>query len=210
MMTDHKNHQWEEIYRRDGRVFTDLLPAFHEAVETFSDHHCESILDLGCGTGRHVVGFCGAGFEVSGFDISLTGLGLTQAWLDEAALEATLVCGDTRHNLPFADNSFQGLFSTQVIHHALLEEVRHTIKEIWRILKPAGLAFISVAARTHKDKSYKEIEPGTFIPQEGDEKGLPHHIFSPEELREEFSRFEILDLEHRADGRVMIIWVKKQ
>lgn len=209
MMTDLENHQWDEIYKRDGRVFTDLLPAFHHAVEMFSDHQCRNILDLGCGNGGHVVGFGGASFDIVGFDISSTGLGLTRAWLIEAGLEAALVCGDARHNLPFADNSIEGLFSTQVIHHALLVEIRHTIKEIWRVLNQDGLAFISVAGRTHHDTAYEEIEPGTFVPLEGDEMGLPHHIFSEDEIRVEFDKFQILEISPRYEGGVTAIWIKK-
>lgn len=209
MTSNSEQHPWEIIYQRDGRVFREMLPAYHRAVERFSKQQCHKILDLGCGNGRFVVGFSLEEFDVVGFDISPTGLSLTRDWLWEKNLQADLVCGDTRHKLPFQDNSFQGLFSTQVIHHALLIEIRKTIQEIWRVIKPGGLAFISVAGKLHQDIKYKGIEPGTYIPLEGDEEGLPHHIFTEAELRVEFSDFEILDLDPRDQGRVLTIWVRK-
>lgn len=204
-----QEHPWEKIFQRDGRVLTDLLPAFHQAVVRFSEQGCLKLLDLGSGCGRHLVGFSKAGFEICGMDISRSGLVLTQDWLAEGGIGADLVQGDFRQAFPFQGESFQGIFSTQVIHHALIEQIRFTIREIWRVLRPGGMAFITVAGSRRTSVPSREIEPGTFLPLEGDEKGLPHHIFDLEEVRREFSRFEILDLEPRDDGRVLITWVQK-
>ena len=209
MTSNSDQHPWEKIYQRDGRVFSEILPAYHQAVDRLSKHNCKKILDLGCGNGRFIIAFSLEEFNMVGFDISPTGLSLTRDWLKEKGIQADLVRGDTRHALPFQDNSFPGLFSTQVIHHALLPEIRQTIQEIWRVIKPGGLAFISVAGKLHLDINYKEIEPGTYIPLEGDEKGLPHHIFTKIELRAEFSNFEIMDLGPRDQGRVLAIWIRK-
>ena len=209
MVSASDKHPWEVIYARDGRVFNELLPAFHEAAQKFNEHLCSRILDLGCGNGRHVIGFSKLGFEVVGFDISPSGLDLTDSWLQEENLPSALIRGDYRHGLPFKDNSFQAIFSTQVIHHAVLDEIRYAIKEIWRVLQEDGLAFITVAGKTHSTSSYEEIEPGTYIPLDGDEKGLPHHIFSKDEIRIEFSNFQILEITSRAEGRVTAIWIKK-
>ena len=208
-MSNYAEHPWEKIFVSEGRVFTDLLPAFHQAVDRFSTAGIRKVLDLGCGNGRHCVGFAQANFQVTGMDISLMGLDLTRSWLGEANLQADLLCGDAREDFPILSNSFEGLFSTQVIHHALLAEIRQTIREIWRVIVPGGLAFVTVAGRTHSNLSYEEIEPGTFLPLEGSEKGLPHHIFSEERLAKAFDRFEVLDLGPRDGGKVLAIWVRK-
>jgi len=209
MKTKLNNQAWEEIFQRDGRVLAELLPAFHQAAARFSECGCWKILDLGCGCGRHAVGFSRQDFQVTGVDISPTALGLAQVWLKEEVLKADLVQADFRQQLPFREGHFQGIFSTQVIHHALVAEIRIAIREIWRVLVAGGLAFITVAARKNPELPFQEIEPDTFLPLEGDEKGLPHHIFSPAALRQEFSHFEIMDLEPRDDGRVLIIWARK-
>lgn len=203
------SHPWEAIYAREGRIFTDPIPAFSDVSERFVHHSCRRILDLGCGNGRHVIALVKQGFETVGLDISPTGLRLTREWLEAEAIHAGLVAADFRHQLPFIGGCFDGLISTQVIHHAKIKEVRMAIAEIWRVLKDDGMAFVTVAGRKHKDLPYEEIEPGTFIPLEGTEKGLPHHIFTEEELRREFSAFHVQQMERRAEGRVIISWLIK-
>lgn len=197
-------HPWEKIYKKDGRIFPEPFPRFHEAVDLFVEHGCSEILDLGCGSGRHTVHLAMENFKTFGLDISATGLGLTQDWLYEKGLESRLVLSDFRHPLPFREGSFSGVFSTQVIHHARIIAVRLAIREIWRVLSPGGVAFISVAAGKD-DEEFEEIEPGTIVPLTGSEAGLPHHIFSEEELRMEFRDFQVWDVSLRADGKVSVI-----
>ena len=40
----------------------------------------------------------------------------------------------------------------------------------------------------------KEVEPGTFLPMEGDEKGILHHHFTKDELAPLLSRYSLLEL----------------
>jgi len=204
-----KNHPWENIYSRDGRIFTEPFSAFSSVVQNFNQNQCRNILDLGCGNGRHVVALMNLNLGVVGLDISPTGLSLTQEWLEDEELPANLICGDMRHSLPFKDNCFDGLISTQVIHHSLLAEIRHTISEIWRVMTDGGIAFVTLAGKKHVDLPYDEIEPGTFVPLEGSEKGLPHHIFTEKELFREFENFQIQEISLKDKGRVRAIWLKK-
>jgi SAM-dependent methyltransferase len=103
-------------------------------VQIFQDRGCSRLLDLGCGSGRHVVHLAKEGFKVHGTDISPTGLRMTRDWLVEEGLVAGVVLADMRRPLPFCDGAFEGLLSTQVIHHAPIAAVRGTIREIWRVL----------------------------------------------------------------------------
>jgi len=203
------DHPWESIYKSEGRVFIDPPPGFKAVVETFAQHQCHLILDLGCGNGRHTIALAKEGFDTIGLDISLSGLRLSYEWLREEGLQAGLVSADARHYFPFKADSFDGLLSTQVIHHALLSEVRTTIAEIWRVLTNGGVAFISVAGRKQEGETYQEVEPGTYIPLTGTEKGLPHHIFTEEELRSEFRMFQIQEISRRDEGRVLALWLVK-
>jgi SAM-dependent methyltransferase len=205
-----KKHPWENIYAKDGRVFLEPFPGFKDVVRVFRENNCESIIDLGCGSGRHAVYFAKEGFSVLGADISLTGLKLAQDWSQEEATTFPLALIDMRVGIPFAASTFEGVFSTQVIHHAKLEQIRNTINEIERILQPEGIAFITVAARKDEGGPFEEIEPATYIPQTGSEAGLPHHIFDEENLRYEFRKFEVLEITQRADGKVLAIWIKKR
>jgi hypothetical protein len=55
------------------------------------------------------------------------------------------------------------------------------------------LIFITVATLKNQAKTWEQIEPNTFMPLDGREKGLLHHFFTPEELQALFSGFEIKD-----------------
>jgi len=206
---DANNHPWEKIFAQDGRVFTEKLPAQKEFEDRFSQHGFRQILDLGCGNGRHVVALASLDFEVIGLDISRTGLDLTQQWLNECGISAHLLKADTRHPLPLRDNVVDGLISTQVIHHAYRAEVLLAITEIRRILRPGGLAFVTVPCRSHSRRKSNKIERHTYLPLDGSEAGLPHHIFSKQRLRRAFRGFIIHDISYRDDGRILAIWAEK-
>ena len=132
--------------------------------------------------------------EVYGLDNSPAALQLALEWLVEGNLTARLTLADARHPLPYQNNSFDALVSTQVIHHALLATAQSTAAEIARVVHPGGVILVSVPASKDDDVDFVEIEPRTFLPASGSEKGLPHHIFIPEELPELFTPFETLEV----------------
>ena len=96
-----------------------------------------------------------------------------------------------------------------MIHHALTAEVLEVIREIWRVLIPGGLAFVSVTAAKHDDEDFREIEPGTFLPMKGPEAGLPHHIFNEEELLAAFGDFQVSECRLVNKGGVRTILARK-
>jgi tellurite methyltransferase len=206
---NNTNNPWDSIYQREGRFFTEPFEGFEDMADKFAQHSCRRILDLGCGNGRHVIALAKKGFRTTGLDISPNGLRLTGEWLHEEALQAGLVSADTRRYFPFEAESFDGLISTQVIHHALLADVRISIAEIRRVLTPGGMAFITMPSGNHKGEAAVEIEPNTYVPLDGKEKGLPHHIFTEQELRSEFGMFQIDEISLRNEGKLLALWLTK-
>ncbi|HSR48698.1 MAG TPA: class I SAM-dependent methyltransferase [Anaerolineales bacterium] len=188
---------WEAIYRKDANVFPEVFPRFPELAEAFAAHGCRTILDLGCGSGRHVVALAKLGFQTWGLDLAPTGLRLAARWLDEESLRAPLVLSDARLPLPVRGAAFDGLLSTQVIHHGTLATIRAAVREVRRVVRPGGLVFITVPHRLDGDVSHEEIEPGTFVPRSGIEEGVPHHIFSPQELQAEMDGFRPIEVAPR-------------
>lgn len=207
---DYRPQAWDEIFKSEGRVYNETFPRFEHLVDQFTLHRCDSILDLGCGSGRHLLSLSKLHFRVWGLDYSPAGLQLAKQWLAEEKMRVPLVRADMRFDLPFRDNAFDGLLSTQVIHHAHLNTIRRTIDEIRRVVKPGGLVFVSVPARRHEDEEYAEIEPNTFVPLEGPEKGLPHHIFSERECEQAFVSFNIIELATRGNRVITLLATKPE
>ncbi len=188
------NTQWDEIFRRDGRVFLEPAPMVIKFGEMLLARGARRVGDLGCGTGRHVVHLAQQGLECWGIDNAPTGLRLTSQWLNQVGAVAPLLLADSRFPLPFPDASFDGLLSTHVIHHARLEAVKNSAQEIRRIVRPGGLLLISVPfTMSEENHLAEEIEPGTYVPLQGSEKGLPHHIFGFDDLPELFMPCQVLE-----------------
>lgn len=93
------------------------------------------------------------------------------------------------------------MISIQVIHHNLHNKIKFCISEIERALKPDGVIFITVAAKRHKRNTTKSkmIESRTYIPLDGEEKGLPHFFYNKNLMKKDFRNFKILNI-HKDKG----------
>jgi SAM-dependent methyltransferase len=153
------------------------------------------ILDLGCGTGRHLVYFAAEGFDVHGLDAAPEGIKIAKNWLEERNLNGNLTIHRMEEGFPFQDSFFDAIISIQAMHHNKLESIKFIVQEIERVIKPGGLIFITFPKldlfKKKNGWELKEIEKGTFIPLSGPEKGLFHHYFTMEEIHKVFSGFEI-------------------
>lgn len=185
------NNPWNKIFKQNGRVFTEPHEDMPGILRLLEDRQVETILDLGCGSGRHTVCLAQRGFSVYGLDNSPKGIELTRQWLTEEGLWANLELQSMTEKLRYEDAFFDAVVSVQVIHHATIATIRGIVKEIFRILKKGGVIFVTVTMLKHRKGRFEEIESNTFVPLDGQEKGLPHHCFTPEELREVFAAFEI-------------------
>lgn len=185
---------WEKIFKQKGKVFTEPHEDMESIVQTLKKHGAEKILDLGSGSGRHIVYFAQNGFAVFGLDNSATGLNMTKTRLAKENLSAELVQQEMTDAFPWNDNFFDAVISVQVIHHADTATIRKIISEIGRTLKKNGLIFITVPKLKNQGENFEQIEQNTYIPLDGREKGLPHHYFTPEELKDFFSNFDIADI----------------
>jgi cyclopropane fatty-acyl-phospholipid synthase-like methyltransferase len=104
--------QWEMIFKNDPHLFAEPSPQAISFTKQLLDHDLSSVLDIGCGAGRHAVYMAQKGLRVTGMDNAPTALSLTRQWLDKEGLHAGLVLADTRNVLPFQSNSFDALIST--------------------------------------------------------------------------------------------------
>ena len=201
--------QWNRIFKKHGRVFDKPDEDLIKAVSFLRKHKVKKILDLGCGTGRHVIYLSKLGFDVYGIDIAEEGIKIAREWLNGEGLSANLEVGSIYKKLPYKDNFFDAIVSTQTIHHERIENIRKAIGEVERVLKPGGLIFMTLRKRKFrkfypkltilekygKQKSrYMVLDARTYVPTEGGEKGLIHYLFNKKLIRKEFKNFKIHDI----------------
>ena len=91
------------------------------------------LLDFGCGTGRHVYEFRDAGYQTFGVDL---GDYLSLRSPDDKRWFARSTDPDV-YRIPFPDESFDLIYSTQVLEH--LRYYEPALKEMRRVLKPDGI-----------------------------------------------------------------------
>ncbi len=196
--------QWNKIFKWHGKVFERLQGDMPKIAKLFKKKGIKRVLDLGCGSGRHTVYLVKNGFEVYGIDVAPIGIKMAKDWLGKEKLKANFKIGNIYKKLPYKDNFFDAVVSTQTIHHERIENIRKAIKEVERILRSGGLIFMSVRKRKlgkawkkgaiiekygFQRSRYKVIGLRTYIPIERGEKGLTHYLFNKELIRKEFKNF---------------------
>ena len=110
-------------------------PEIH-AVAQFTRHRGKRLLEVGVGAGTDHLQWARAGAECHGVDLTDAAIETTRARLALYGLESKLQRVDAE-TLPFADDTFDVVYSWGVIHHS--ERPEAIIAEIRRVLKPGGV-----------------------------------------------------------------------
>lgn len=192
---------WEKYYLGLKKLPVRLkkpVPFVVESLPLFRRYNVKSVLDLGCGAGRHCILLAKEGFNVVGIDFSRASLKMAREWVKKEKLEnVNFVCGAMTH-LPFTDSVFDALISVSVIHHAIKSQIINAIREIQRVLERKGLFLANLASvEDHRYGKGEKVEEGTFkIKEEFEEHEFEelHHFFTKEEayrLLEGFTKINI-------------------
>ena len=100
------------------------------------------VLEIGCGAGGHSALFASRGAHMTSVDITPERVISTKHKLDLLADDAPAasVLQTDAENLPFADASFDIVYSNGVLHHT--RDTERAVAEALRVLKPGGRAVI--------------------------------------------------------------------
>ena len=134
---------WDDIFSEKGKVFTEPHTDMEKIVKIFEERGVQKILDVGSGTGRHLIFFSKKGFEIYGFDASPKAISIAKEWLAEENLNVKIKLNRMEAKFPYADNFFDAVISIQVIHHNKMKDILMTVREIERVLRKGGVIFIT-------------------------------------------------------------------
>lgn len=108
-------------------------------VVRFERWRDQQVLEIGCGLGTDAVNFARAGAHYTGVDLTERAIDLVQRRFAYENLAGSLQTADAE-NLPFADNTFDLVYSHGVLHHT--PDTARAITEAHRVLKPGGTAMV--------------------------------------------------------------------
>jgi len=119
------------------------------------------------------------------------------AKLVELGLRAELIHGDLR-DPPALGPPCRLAVATRVLHHGTRRDFALATSILRGLLETGGYAVLSLpsAALTGISESGEWVEDGTFVPAEGDERGVPHHFFTPAEIRTAAGGFRAVEIQH--------------
>jgi SAM-dependent methyltransferase len=154
-----------------------------------------SVLDLGCGIGRHALFLASLGFKVFATDASPNGLAVTERAVQEAGFQ--IDCRPSLMTLlPYPDNFFDYVLAWNVIYHGTPDIVMSSVGEVQRVLRAGGLFQGTLLSK--RDTYYgkgRQIDRNTFILETDDEEKIhPHFYCDAKELLSLFGDFEIISL----------------
>jgi ubiquinone/menaquinone biosynthesis C-methylase UbiE len=118
-------------------------PRLHSAVG-FEKTSGLRVLEIGCGCGSEAARFARAGAHYTAVDLTNAAVSITRRRFQLTKLDGRFVQGDAE-NLPFADGSFDLVYSHGVLHHT--PDTPRTIREVHRVLAPGGRAVIMLYYR---------------------------------------------------------------
>ena len=104
----------------------------------------KDVLEVGCGMGTHASMLARAGARLTAIDLTERAIEVTTRRFDVFGLKGTIQRADAE-KLPFADKSFDMVWSWGVIHHSSRFEA--CLGEIARVLRPGGRLMLMVYYR---------------------------------------------------------------
>lgn len=153
----------------------------------------KSVLDLGCGLGRHAILFSKEGFKVTAVDPSPYAIDHLNHWQKGENLSIMSRVSDIK-DLPFPDNAFDCIWAYNVISHTDTRGFVEILNEIRRVLKADGQVFLTLPS---KEGNFPRLDENTIFKTEGEgEKDMPHDHVDLEAILEHFQDFEIDKIKH--------------
>jgi SAM-dependent methyltransferase len=147
-MIKSKRDYVDIVYNESDRPLTQYPSQLaHYLFNRYKVGKGASFLDIGCGRGEFLKGFIECG--VNGYAVDQSSA--AKKYCPEAELRNSDIEND---GIPYPDNFFDVVYSKSVIEHFYYPE--RLIKEMYRVLKPGGLAITLCPAWEYNYRIYFE------------------------------------------------------
>ena len=124
------NKEYNDFWSRDERWGTDSFEDVNSIVnEIIKTCGTGSILDVGCGMGAVVKEFCKRGIEAYGVDVASKPIEYNNKEVPDHFFNNSIL------ELPFKDNNFNTVITTDCLEHIRTEDIDKAIKELFRVTK---------------------------------------------------------------------------
>jgi SAM-dependent methyltransferase len=143
-----------------------------------------AFLEVGCHWGRWCIAAARQGYRPTGIDPSLEAILAARRVARQLGAEVEYVVADGRR-LPFADGSFDVVFSYSVFQHFSRDDAVAAFRELGRVLKPGGTSLVQLANVWGVRSLWNQLRERRFRE--------PRRLFdvrywSPRELEQELER----------------------
>lgn len=175
-------HQaWEDFHEHHSGNAYPEIPIVRFVLRNFGNRERSevSILDIGCGSGNHLLFVSQEGFAAFGLDFSIRAVEQASKMLASRGLKAKLDVSKMS-SIPHPDCSMDAVIDGAAIQHAEPGELPRVFSEIHRVLKDSG-RFFGMMIAGHRQLSAEDF---------------PTHFFTKEELRELLAEFQGLAIDH--------------
>ena len=170
-------HQWQEVYDRIAPTY-DRLEWTHDTVAEVDFLVREltlpgagSILDVGCGTGRHAIQLARRGFQVTGVDISVGMLAQAAMAAEKAEVEVDWIRCDAAH---FSSESqfdaalclYDGALRLLALHEDPIDHDVAVLEGIRAAVRPGGCVVLVMGTGFDRAREFVagELDPARFDP----------------------------------------------
>lgn len=198
-MVSSKEWDWEQV---KGSLWLEPCEECYYYIKKWKNEGRQSILDLGCGLGRHSIAFAKGGFQVTAADLSEFGVNHLNTWKKKEDLDIVTEICDMK-KLPFSDNTFDCLWAYHAISHTDTEGFLEILNEIKRVLKPGGTIYLTICSKqsgSFREADFEHIDENTIIKSiDGPEKDVPHYYVDLDDILRLFKDFSINHIRHIDD-----------
>ncbi|MEM4152801.1 MAG: class I SAM-dependent methyltransferase [Candidatus Pacearchaeota archaeon] len=188
----------EQWYHFRHQQFKDVA----KEIEKLAKLKKGKILEIGCGNCRNLKTFALRGFDCYGIDFSKEILKYAKEYCKKYGFKVKLKKARAE-KLPFKRNLFDYILFIATLHHLKPQAQEKAVKEMYRVLKPKGIALVAVWNK----KVSKAQEKYISWRVKGKNYWRYYYLFTMPELKKLFEKQGFKILRQRI-GKNLIIVVK--